>query len=237
MSKKDKLITSINSNPDLKNNLKNAVFNLLHQVMWIESTSKEYKPIVADNFKISVDIDKFMFDFLGETNYSVRGIYNLGEHGLVKLLNEYAQSKKDLYDSITFVNKSNQDSFKWKGSPEQLNKLYEALKVDYIDSQTDIKNFRKVFSGEPIRSIKKVNWILVAPKNKQPDKKALITLFDLLQPVFIEKIDFKDLIKILPDLFKPIEGNFKPFTHSNRPNFKNGFGDHWIELKKIIDTL
>ena len=86
-------------------------------------------------------------------------------------------------------------------SPDIKGIIINGSKVDYIDSQTDIKNFRKVFSGEPIRSIKKVNWILVAPKNKQPDKKALITLFDLLQPVFIEKIEAHSIclnpIKIL----------------------------------------
>ena len=178
MSKKDKLISSINNNPDLQKKLKNTIFNLLSQVSWIERTSKEFKPIVDKTFTISVDIDKFMFDFLGETNYSVTEIYNMGEDGLVKLLNEYAQSKKDLYDSITFVIKSNQDSFKWKGSPEQLNKLYEALKGTYIDSQTYYKDFSKVFSGEPIKSHNRVIWLT--------SKADLLKLFELLNGKFIK---------------------------------------------------
>ncbi|MBT6837599.1 MAG: hypothetical protein HOA61_16305, partial [Bacteroidetes bacterium] len=98
--------------------------------------------------------------------------------GLVKLLNEYAQSKKDLYDSITFVIKSNQDSFKWKGSPEQLNKLYEALKGTYIDSKTHYKDFSKVFSGEPLENHNWVIWLT--------SKADLLKLFELLNGKFIK---------------------------------------------------
>lgn len=128
-------------------------------------------------------------------------------------------------------------SFSWKGTPEQLKKLYEALKGTYIDAETDFKDFEKVFSGEPIESHKKIIWTLKAGKNKMPDKKALITLFELLKSDFIEKLNFKDYSKILLSLFKNPEGDFTPFTHSNRPNKENGFGDNWNNIKSIVDSL
>lgn len=77
---------------------------------------------------------------------------------LLKKLIEDASKNSSLRSSKP--NKPN-ISYIWQGNAEkELPKLHERLiKAEMIDEQTDLKDFRATFTGQPTANIKPINWI------------------------------------------------------------------------------
>lgn len=129
-------------------------------------------------------------------------------------------------------------SFDSKLTDAQLEKLYVVLKGKFIDTDTDLNNFKNIFKATEILS--PVKWILIA-KNKSINKNALIDLFRLLAEYnFVSNIETSTNIKEGGCLFEKlklcfcdIHGKNLDFTLSN----KSGYSKHYEELEKIIKAL
>ena len=87
-------------------------------------------------------------------------------------------------------------SFDWKGTPEQLEKLYKQLKSKehkFVAPQTNYKDFEKVFNGIEVKDIKnRIKWINKPLTNKTTsiNMATLFELFYLLKGKFLPETNF-----------------------------------------------
>ncbi len=153
-------------------------------------------------------------------------------HIILKL----TEHKKSLINSM---DKNEVLTYKWKIEKEKLILLYEKLKDDFINPDTSFETFSFLFSEKPLKEAKtKIDWLKVA-KNKQPNKKSITDLIDILaSKSVIEKMEGlrkKDEITILNTLFSSNKKELK-FSNSNFTSTENT-SEYRMDLEDIINSI
>lgn len=120
--------------------------------------------------------------------------------------------------------------------------LFEQLvKNEYVDKNSDIKTFKRLFSLGDQRP-NKIVWKHTTKNKAQTNKKSLLRLFILLQEknyIILNQPFGINQFNILSDFFTDINGNLMKLNHSNKPDrvsdeiSMNGIAT----INKIVDSL
>jgi hypothetical protein len=131
----------------------------------------------------------------------------------------------------------------WKKSPQSLQRLFNALKKNFVDPATSEQAFFELFSGKDLSTIqRKVKWVDLNPKNGEPTSSSILKLFKILS--YHDFIDFRysqdgGLVRSIVHIcFEDAKGK-TPKKNSMKTAWSTikGSSQKYKELEKLIHAL
>lgn len=145
------------------------------------------------------------------------------------------------YEKYFGIIHSSRNSFIWINHHDKIEIFYKKLTNKYIDKNTTLEDFQKIFLNTPIEEISNKNTWILRSQNKQPNKKAINDMIILLvKHRMIEEIEVapkNEYLEIVNGCFNTPEGELKMTAANFTKNGRKLNSTHYLELDNIISSL